>query len=175
MNWSIFTKKENWTRHNPVFSDVNKVVTVIKKIIPLLILATFLPIFYGFLINPPSFNYSSQAEQIPELDIWLEPANVLTTIDKNVEFTVFARFDNNSKVIPGLEMELSTSPYLLLDKSKLSTFTSFSGKTTLGKVIVKATQNGEYQLSIPENSVSLIGPSIGTIKLNTAPASMVVR
>lgn len=164
MNWGIFTKDESGLKIN----------NIIKKIFPLLTIAAFLPVFFVLLMNPPNLNFSPQANQEPELGVWLEPASVISKAGMEVELTVHASINDNSVTIPALTIMLLPDQSLVLDKTDLSTAVSFNGKTTLGKVKIVATQNGEFKLHIPEEGVKVEGLT-KPIKIKTASTNVIVR
>jgi hypothetical protein len=174
MDFHFFTHKEDGFKPDPVVADTKQVIKIAKNLLPVLFLAIFLPVFYGLVANPPQLKFLSHAGQNLELRIWLEPANVLTVKGHEVELTAFALFDNDSTNIPALKIKLSPDSSLSLDKAEISTFTSFSGKVSLGKIKVTPSASGEYKVTIPESGVVITGIE-GPVKIVTAPASLTVR
>lgn len=99
-----------------------------------------------------AFNYSS-AERSNELLLWIEPQNIITTTGKQETFDVFAEFNDDVRLIPGISLEISSTSQTETKPNKLQYQKPFKGRIRLGTFTQKYQRSGEYQLSIPDHLV----------------------
>jgi hypothetical protein len=146
----------------------------IKKILPVLFLVAILPVTYGFFIKPNLINFSPQADQIPQLSVWFEPANVIVKKGEEVELTAYAEFEGGTKVINKLNVKLEPDPFLNIEPLNLDLSTPFRGKVVLGKVRATSNISGKYSLSIPNNAITVTDSDI-VPEITTSPVTLTVK
>ena len=161
-------------KSKPADLGKDKFLSITKKLFPVLILAAVLPLFIFVVFDPPGFSFSPRAGEEAELRLWIEPANVISSPDREVSLKVMALYENDSKVIPGVKVEVSTEPALLNKGSNLEYILPFSGKVVVGEISFVSQEVGEYSVFINESEVSYL-ESAEVDKIITAPATITIE
>ena len=161
-------------KSEPVDLGKDKFLSITKKLFPVLIIAALLPLFIFFVFDPPGFSFSPRADEETELRLWIEPANIFSSPGREVNVKVMALYENDSKVIPGVEIEVSSEPFLSNKGLNLEYGLPFSGKVVVGEVSFVPQKVGEYSVFIDESNVSYL-KSAKVDKIITAPAIITIE
>ena len=161
-------------KSQPVNLGKERFLSITRKLFPVLVIAALLPLFIFFVFDPPGFNFSPRADEEVELRLWIEPANIISSPGREVNVKVMALYENDSKVIPGVRVEVSTEPALTNKGLILEYGLPFSGKVVVGEVSLVPQEVGEYSVFINESEVSYLESS-EVDKIIIAPATITVE
>ena len=170
MDFHVFTSN---AQNNDSGKQSKTVKNFFLNFLPIFVLAALLPAFLFLVNNPPNISFTSKATA-NELRIWLEPKTVTASVGKDVELTVMAQFENETKLIPSVAMKLSSGERVALDKNEISYKTPFSGRVTIGTVKATASAAGTYQISIDPTNVSVVAFA-EELKVFTSGATIMAR
>jgi hypothetical protein len=144
------------------------------RFLPVFLLAAFLPFLIGLVIVPPKIGFLTRADTDAELRVWFEPANIVMTNGSEAELAVVANFEADNKLIPEIGLSFRTLGGISLSSSNLTRSIPFSGKVTIGKVTVRATDKGRGVVSIPVETIKITAFE-DPLKISTGDANIVVR
>jgi|GEM_PF-3431737 len=127
----------------------------IKKFLPVFVLFFFLPFLVMLVMRPSELRFIGRADQNDELRMWLEPSTVVMESGDSTTLKVVASFEHESRVIPALTYKVVPVGFLKPDRMDFRYQKPFRGQVTLGEVVITGLQAGDFEVSIPKESIEV--------------------
>lgn len=144
---------------------------LLKKLTPVFVLAAILPVFLIVALSPPDLKFLTRADSDAELRIWFEPAQIVTSPGKSTTLKVYAQFESDSHVLPGVSFRPISNGVQL--QGEISYLKPFNGEIELGEIQVIATTSGSFEVMIPQDMVETAYTN--PLVVVTSPARIHVR
>ncbi len=135
-------------------------------------LAAILPVVLFGALSPERLNFLTSADQPGELRVWIEPETVVAKIGTEARLRVYAEFDDRTKLIPQLSLQVVSDSSLKLITEQIDYPSAFAGKTEIGVIRFKALQTGTSRIEIPKEQIKI---SLDGISIVTGSTTVVVR
>lgn len=154
--------------------DTRKFFKLIRQFLPVFLLAAFLPVLLALMIRPTDTGFVTRADTDPLLRVWVEPTTSIITGDGEARLTLYAQFESETKLIPELQVAVTSGEALVLSESEFVYPRPFKGKVELGKFSVSSSQPGDYTISVPQSEV-IVRAYEGPIEIKTNTARVIVQ
>lgn len=135
----------------PTSSQPTGVGRLIKKLAPVFVLAAILPVFLVVALSPTDLKFLTRADSDAELRIWFEPSQIITSPGKTTSLKVYAQFESDSQVLPGVSFRPVSEG--LHVQGEISYLKPFNGEIELGEIEVIAPTSGSFEVTIPQDTV----------------------
>lgn len=156
------------------YSGSKNLLRFLSRFLPVFLLAAVLPFLIGFVVAPPDISFFTRADEPSELRVWIEPANLVISPDSATEVSIMAQFDGEGKLVPGVSLSILATGSVTVDSPNVTRRVPFSGRSELGKVLLRAKNAGTGQVAIPEGSVKVTAFE-WPLKVRTAGSNVIVR
>lgn len=124
-----------------------------KRLTPLFVLSAVLPLFLFFVSSPADLKFLTRADRAAELRVWLEPANIVAHPNDTIELKVFANFESDTKLLPGITLTATSVGIPVV--GEITYLRPFNGKVELGTITATPSLIGMYEIIIPEESIQV--------------------
>jgi hypothetical protein len=145
----------------------------LKQFAVLIVLSAALPVFIFFAVNPKSLKFTPQADTSPTLRLWFEPREVILGSEEEAEASIVVDYDAQGKVLTGLSFSLKAEG-LVVDPKEYQVSLPLSGKTKAGVVSFFGLKKGEYEITIPEETINYLNKE-ANIVVETSPLKVIIR
>ncbi len=143
----------------------------VKLFLSLGVVAAILPLLLWGVTQAPKLNLQTRAESA-QVRLWWEPAQVRINLGKRVKLTLVAEYFNQSKLIPVVKAALRVPEGLRAEPAEISYLQPFSGRVSVGEVVIEADRPGRYELGVLESGVFT---GIGSMEIIESPAIIIVE
>ncbi len=134
----------------------------------LVVMAAILPMALVGLMSPGGFSLNSRADSAKQLNVWLEPAEVVARPGKAFRLQVVAELNNKNTIVPQLSGWVTADKGLNVSNTAINYSKPFSGKVVLGELTVTTTSEGKYEVHVEESSISTGIPDLNVKTGKTA-------
>ena len=160
--------------HKKSSLNKKKISKLLRIFLPVFVLAAMLPFFIAFVVSPPKVNFFTNADTPPELRVWLEPADIISSVGRETKLEVYAQFDSDSKLVPEISFDIRANGKVNISPLNMTYHTPFRGKVHIGTVSVTPKSVGESIISVPKDSISVVAYD-GPLSVKTAVAKLTAR
>ena len=140
-------------------------------LVSVFVLAVILPVFLIGAAGTNRLRVFTRADENTELRLWFEPERVETVVGRPVELTLVADYDDQTRLIPAVELRVRSSEGLVMESDTVRYLKSFYGRVVVGTVKVRGTEVGEYKIEVIDGSVNTKLPDL-PVTVGTAMVSV---
>lgn len=159
-------------KHKKSLSLSDKTMGFLRRLLPVFLLAAILPAVLYFVSMPPDLRFSPRADSESELRIWLEPAQVISSPNRQVTLSVKALFESESLLIPSITVVAESDG--LEVGNKLEYLRPFKGQVELGEMTITTSESGSFVVDIPTEKVEITAFT-APLTIITSPARIQVK
>ncbi len=162
----------NDTSHEGSENSTKRLGSMLKRLAPLFVLSAMLPLFIFFISSPADVKFLTKANNDSELRVWIEPAHVVTRPNTSIELRVYANFESDTKLLPGITFSAFSDT---LDvEGDISYLRPFNGKVELGTISAISPSEGVFTITIPEDSIETTAFDAPLV-IKTSPSTVYVK
>lgn len=144
-----------------LFSSVSKTpsinksgfLLVLRQLFPVFVLAAFLPVGLMMVLSSQNFTWFSRAEKSLEINLWLEPQELVVYSGQPVTLRVMAEFIDEKRLILSLSAQAEVNPQNPIVPQIISYTKPFRGRLQIGTISFTPSFLGNYHISLPKNEV----------------------
>lgn len=158
-----------------VYWDVGRMakeMSFLRRFSSWFIIAALLPVVVFAATNRDSYTLWSQAAGTNELRLWIEPSRVVTSLGKPVKLTVYAAYENDEKLLNGVNVLLSGDAGTRIAPTQLSYHNPFTGRVFIGEFSLIAQEEGTSNISVTAIAKDTQQQAVQVI---TSPATIIVK
>lgn len=160
------------TKHSSIGLNRRKTLRFVMAFLPIFAVSLTLPVII-LSLQERSQNIQTTQASSDELDIWIEPANVIAQEGQEIELTVFARHTGSAASLANLQIGFLVNGQVDTTLPAITYANTFTGKIRVGSMKIVA-QGSSLKIEPDKNRVSLLNPP-EKIDIKTSYASVEIE
>lgn len=143
-----------------------------RMVVSLAVFSGILPVVLWGVVSGQPNKLISKADQASELRVWFEPSDIKMKKGETTDVSIMAGYDDETKIIPRLEMNISSIKGLAITPASINYKNAFNGSVNVATIKVKAENTGSFEVNVPDSGIYT---GINDLKAIIYPAKIVVE